>query len=117
MSVQNRLKAFYEGLAAVNTSSGCFHYFAPSSATAPYIVWNEDSEDDSFLADNHKERQALSGYVEYFTPNEFDGTFDSIQSFLDGFEGLSWTWEATQYGDPTEADDNLIHHTWSWRMR
>lgn len=115
MSIQNRLKDFYEGLAEVN--SNCFHYFAPSNASVPYIVWNEDSEDESFDADNHKVRQALSGFVEFYTPEEFDATFDAIQAFLDGFEGLSWTWEATQYGDPTQDNDNLIHHTWSWRMR
>lgn len=114
-TIQDRLEQFYKGLAMVN--SRCFHYFAPSEAKAPYIVWNEDSEDDSFLADNHKARQALSGYVEYFTKTEFDSTFDSIQSFLDSFPGLSWTWEATQYGDPTDSNDDLIHHTWSWRMR
>ena len=115
MSVQNRLEQFYQGLAMIN--SRCFHYFAPSGAKAPYIVWNEDSEDVSFNADNQKERQALSGFVEYFTKTEFDSTFDQIQMFLDNFQGISWTWEATQYGDPTNGDDNLIHHTWSWRMR
>lgn len=115
MSIQSRLQGFYTGLSQI--SSKCYHYTAPSSAKAPYIVWNEDAEDTSFDADNHKARQALSGYVDYFTKTEFDGTFDEIQAFLDGYEGLSWTWEATQYGDPTQGDDNLIHHTWSWRMR
>lgn len=115
MSIQNRLKDFYEGLAALRIP--CFHYYAPSSTQAPYIVWNEDSEDNSLMADNHKVRQALSGFVEYFTGEEFDGNFDVIQDYLEGCEGLSWNWEATQYGDPTEGDDNLIHHTWSWRMR
>lgn len=115
MSVQSRLKDFYEGLAMVN--SRCFHYFAPSSAQVPYIVWYEESEDLPFEADNHKARQSISGYVDYFTRTEFDSTFDAIQTFLDSFQNLSWTWEATQYGDPTRDDDNLIHHTWSWRLR
>lgn len=115
MSIQNRLKDFYEGLAKL--TDNCYHYFAPSNAKVPYIVWNEDSEDESFDADNHKVRQAVAGFVEYYTPAEFDAMFDTIQDFLNGFEGLSWTWEATQYGDPQNDDDNLIHHTWSWRMR
>lgn len=114
MSLQSRLQDLYTELAKLGD---CYHYFAPSEATAPYIVWAEESEDDSFDADNHKVRQALSGYVDYFTKTEFDATFDAIQSALDSFEGLSWTWEATQYGDPTQDDDNLIHSTWSWRMR
>lgn len=115
MSLQTRIRNFYQGLAGLNIN--CFHYFAPSGAKAPYIVWNEDSEDVSFDADNHKVRQSISGFVELFTKTEFDSRFDTIQSFLDGFENLSWTWEATQYGDPTNGDDNLIHHTWSWRLR
>lgn len=115
MSIQNRLRAFYEGLSGI--SRKCYHYLAPSSTKPPYIVWNEDMEDESFDADNHKARQALSGYVEYFTKTEFDAKFDDIQEFLDSVEGLSWTWESTQYGDPAFDNDNLIHHTWSWRMR
>lgn len=114
MSMQNRLQTLYTELAKV---CNCWHYFAPSSASAPYIVWNEDSEDISFEADNHKVRQAVSGYVDYFTKTEFDSNFDAIQEALDGIEGCSWSWDSTQYGDPTRDDDNLIHHTWSWRMR
>lgn len=112
MTVQNRLKALYEALAEV---CDCHHYFAPSSARAPYIVWAEESEDSSFYADDHKQRQAISGYVDFFTKQEFDSRFDSIQAVLE--EHTVWTWESTQYGDPTNGDDNLIHHTWSWRMR
>lgn len=114
MSLQSRLQDLYTELSGV---CGCYHYFAPSSAQPPYIVWAEDAEDTSFDADNRKVRQAVSGYVDYFTKTEFDQNFDRIQSTLDGFEGLSWSWDATQYGDPTRDDDNLIHHTWSWRMR
>lgn len=113
--LQTRLEDFYTGLAQI--TSNCFHYYAPSSTPAPYIVWNEDSEDEPFNADNKKARQSISGFVEYYTATEFDSTFDAIQAFLNGYEGLSWTWETTQYGDPTNGDDNLIHHTWSWRMR
>lgn len=115
MSIQNRLNDFYTGLASLGVD--CFHYYAPMSQPAPYIVWNEDSEDESFMADNKKVRQALSGFVEFYTATEFDATFDAIQDYLESVEGLSWTWEATQYGDPKNGDDNLIHHTWSWRMR
>lgn len=114
MSVQNKLNELYTTLANI---ASCYHYFAPSGAKAPYIVWAEDSEDNSFQADNHKVRQAFSGYVDYFTKAEFDANFDSIQNALDDLEGISWTWDATQYGDPQHEDDNLIHHTWSWRMR
>ncbi len=112
MTVQNRLKSFYEALCTVGD---CYHYFAPSSAKAPYIVWAEESEDSSFYADDHKQRQALSGYVDFYTQTEFDDKFDQIQTVLEAH--TLWTWDSTQYGDPTRGDDNLIHHTWSWRMR
>lgn len=115
MSLQSKLQQFYTGLAMVN--SNCYHYFAPSGARAPYIIWYEDSEDNSLDADNHKVRQAVAGYIDYFTRVEFDTTFDAIQTFLDNFEGITWEWTATQYGDPTHEDDNLIHYTWMWRMR
>lgn len=113
--LQTRLKQLYEGLSEITSS--CYHYYAPSNASVPYIVWNEDSEDEAFDADNKKVRQSVSGYVEYFTQTEFDPNFDAIQAFLNGFESLSWTWESTQYGDPTNDNDDLIHHTWSWRLR
>lgn len=113
-AIQSRLRQLYTELAGV---ADCYHYFAPSEAKAPYIVWAEDAEDTSFDADNHKVRQSIGGYVDLFTPLEFDDRFDSIQSVLDSFDGLSWSWESTQYGDPQNENDNLIHHTWSWRMR
>ena len=69
------------------------------------------------MADNRKARQSIAGFVEYFTKTEFDPNFDLIQEYLDGFDSLSWTWEATQYGDPQNGNDDLIHHTWCWRMR
>ena len=116
-SMNQRLSELKTALVAV--SSKCYHYFAPSSAKAPYIVWNEDSEDSSLMVDGRKARQALSGYVEYYTRTEFDAKFDAIQEALEGLEGLSWTWESTIYGDPTQSGSSttdLIHHTWSWRM-
>ena len=116
MSIQNRLKTLYEGLAAISPGVGCYHYYASSDAEPPYIVWYEESENSAHDADNHKVRQSISGYVEFFTQTEFDSTFDLIQEFLNGIEGLSWVWEATQYGDPTSDNDNLIHYTWSWEV-
>lgn len=115
MSMQSRLEQFYTGLAMVN--SNCHHNYAPSNAKPPYIVWNEESEDAPFNADNHKVRQSISGFVEFITKTEFDSTFDAIQTFLDNFPGCSWTWDDSHYGDPTNDNDNSYHHTWSWRLR
>jgi hypothetical protein len=113
-SLQNRLAELKAAL--VEVTDKCYHYFAPSTIKAPYIVWAEEGEELPFQADNFKQEQTSSGFVEYFTAEEFDAVFDAIQAALNGIEGLSWTWESTQYGDPTHDDDNLIHHTWSWRM-
>lgn len=115
ISLQNRLRAFYTGLTSLGIP--CTHFYAASAQKPPYIVWYEDSEDNSLQLDNHKARQALSGYVDFFTKTEFDSNFDVIQEYLDNVEGLSWSWESSQYGDPTQGDTNLYHHTWSWRLR
>ena len=68
MSLQDQLRILYEGLVAIDSSVGCYHYYAPSAADPPYIVWYEESEDTSFDSHNHKVRQSVSGYVE--TPSK-----------------------------------------------
>lgn len=113
MSLMSRLESFSNAL--VESGIPTYHYFAPSGTQKPYIVWNEDSEDNSFYADNGKVRQALSGYVEYFTKTEFDQNVDIIQSVLEST--VLWTLESIIYGDPASEDNNTIHYTWSWRMR
>lgn len=113
MSLQTKMKAFYETLTAVVTT---YHYFAPSEAKVPYAVWYEDGETSSLQAENHKAEQAVGGYLDYYTKTEFDEMCDTIQETLNSIEGVSWSYDSVIYGDPTSEDNNTIHHTWSWRI-
>ena len=116
MSIQNKLKEVYGALTTISDDLPVFHYTASSDTKAPYLLWYEESEGDSLEAGNHKAEQSLDGWVDFFTPNEFDELVDSIQDSLNGIENLSWTLSNVSYGDPSNSDDNLIHYTWSWRI-
>lgn len=116
MSIQNKIKAISDALKEISGLK-VYHYFAPSRAQLPYCVWYEDGEASSLESDNHKAEQAIEGYVDYFTKTEFDATFDSIQTALNGIENCSWTYDSTIYGDPARDDNNTIHHTWTWGIR
>lgn len=115
MSMQDKLIQIRDALTSV-PGLLVYHYFTPSEAKAPYLVWKEENEDSSKYSDNHKTDQTSVGYIDLFTQTEFDPLFDAVQEALEGIDSLSWTWESTIYGDPQNEDDNLIHFTWSWRM-
>ena len=91
-----------------------FHYWRPGMKP-PFIVWQEDGEDASLNANNHKVQQGIHGVIDFFTKTEYDETFDTIQSTLDELtdQGFSFRWDSTQY----EEETNLIHHAWDWWCR
>ena len=95
--------------ALVPLTTNVFHYWRPK-LPAPYIVWAENGEADSFDADNKKAEQALTGTVDLYSKTEYDPLFDSIQTALQSVEGLSWKLTDAQYEDET----GLIHHSWEW---
>ena len=78
-----------------------------------YIIWAEDGEQNSFNADNRKQRQGLSGTIDFFTLEEYDALIDDIQDALQGIENLSWTLNSVQY----EEDTHFIHYEWAFYMR
>ncbi len=78
----------------------------------PYMVWAEDREAESLSADNHKQEQGITGYIDYFTKTEFDQTVDDIQEILNS-QSVAWILESVDYEDYT----NLIHYRWSWETR
>ena len=85
----------------------CYHLFKPASVTAPYAVWQEDSEGQSHYSDNSKSEQVLVATVDYFTKTEYDAMTDSIQDALNGAE-ISWILNSFQYEDETK----LLHYEW-----
>lgn len=106
MTLQSKLKWFGTGIAAVCTA---YHYTKAMNAAVPYAVWAEDSESNSFDADNRKHEQTISGSLNYFTKLEYDPVIDDIQDYL--FEsGVIWRLESVQY----EPETGLIHYEWRW---
>ena len=106
ISLTNKLQAVQTALTAATTK--CYHYRKPEGVSDKYIVWQEDSEQDSFAGNNRKEEQQIHGTVDYFTTQEYDTTIDSIQTALDGVCG--WRLHEVLYEDET----NLIHYEWEF---
>lgn len=74
---------------------------------APFLVWAETGEADSFDGDNRKQEQAVDISVDYYTKAEFDAVVDEIQAELNA-SCNSWRLDAVQF----EEDTELIHYTW-----
>ena len=84
-----------------------YHLFKPATIKAPYAVWQEDSEGQSFYSSNRKQEQVLVLTLDYFTLTEYDLVADSIQNALDE-AGLAWKLNSFQYEDETK----LLHYEW-----
>ena len=85
----------------------CYHLCKPATVKAPYAVWQEDSEGQSFYASNKKAEQVLTLTLDYFTQTEFDGMVDSIQEALNAGE-IAWKLNSFQY----EVETQLLHYEW-----
>ena len=110
MTLQQKLKRIGDSLAVVVPNS--YHYFRPQ-LQPPYLVWAEDGEADSFDADNHKKEQVVSGFIDYYTKEEYDPTMDTIQETLNTFDfPFGWRLASTDYEDET----NLIHYSWDFSV-
>ena len=98
---------------ALETIEGlkCYHLKKPASVTAPYAVWQEDSEGDSHYSDNSKSEQVIEATVDYFTKAEYDTMTDSIQDALNEAQ-LAWKLNSFQYEDETK----LLHYEWLIRV-
>ena len=88
-----------------------YHYWRPQM-NAPFCVWQEDGEADSFHANNFKKEQVVTGTVDYFTLVEFDETVDEIQAKLNSIEVLGWRLNSVNYED----DTNMIHYEWEFEI-
>lgn len=110
MSLQTKLRQIGDALAAKVPNT--YHYWRPQ-LQPPYCVWAEDGESGAFDGDNHKQEQAVSGYVDYYTKTEYDPAIDTIQEVLNAFDmPFTWRLDSVQYED----DTNLIHYQWTWSV-
>lgn len=89
-----------------------YHYKRPENVTSGYGVWAETGEAESFNSDNRKSEQQLTGYLDYYTLNEFDPVLDQIQDALSRLSCGAWSLNSVQYEDET----NLIHYEWSFNV-
>lgn len=106
MTLQKKLQTLYNPFTEL--SCAVSHY-RRSKAKAPFVVWAETGEDQSFSSDNHKSEQQLTGLVDFYTQKEFDPLADSIQDILDS-EPIGYTLANVLY----EEETNLIHYQWRW---
>lgn len=84
-----------------------YHLFKPAMVKAPYAVWQEDSEGQSFHASNRKVEQVLTATVDYYTLTEFDSMIDRIQVAFNA-AGIAWRLNSFQY----ELETSLLHYEW-----
>lgn len=110
MSLVNKAQKVRDALAGIEGLKS-YHLFKPASVTAPYAVWQEDSEGQSNYADNLKTEQVVEITIDYFTKSEYDAMTDSIQDALDGAE-VSWLLNSFQY----EQETKLLHYEWVVRV-
>lgn len=111
-SISSRLIELNTALNEIDEDLTLYHYEKAEDASTPYGVWAETGEATSTSGNNHKDEQAIEGYIDYFTFEEFDTLIDDIQEALNTLEGCSWTLEASQYEDNTK----LIHYRWGWEL-
>ena len=109
MTLQSKLKWFGAQIASVCART--YHYCRPNKYSLPYVVWAEDSEGDSFQADNRKGEQVITGSLDYFTKTEYDSVIDDIQDCLD-VNRVGWNLESVQF----EPETGLIHYEWRWSL-
>lgn len=112
MSLQNKLQLLADTLTPL--CDNVYHY-RRADEQIPCIIWQEDGEDGRFNADNIKQRQVISGTVDYFTKVEFDPIVDRIQSAFNELQKqtvFAWELNSVQY----EEDTNLIHHEWRFSI-
>lgn len=105
MTLQSKLEELYTPFLTLSCTVS--HY--KRTKKAPFVVWAETGEEESFHSDNHKSEQQLTGLVDFFTNKEFDPICDAIQSILDA-EPVGYILSNVLY----EEETNLIHYQWRW---
>ena len=96
--------------ALVEVTSSCYHYVAQPNAVPPYLVWQEEGDDDLVADGSHAER-AITGTVDLYTKTENDTLVASVEQALDN-AGSSWYFNSFQY----ETETGLLHFEWVWEV-
>lgn len=101
-----------EGLKNILTEMPCdvFRYYALKKSDQ-YMVWSEDGEGAPMEADNQKQEQVLSGYIDYFTRSANDANIEMLQRLLKSAE-ISFSLHSVQY----EEETGYIHYEWKFEV-
>ena len=108
MTLQNRLKKFAQIMAALPVSVSHFHR---GKMAPPFVVWQEEGEGDSLLAENARAEFAIAGSLDYFTQTEYDPVVEQIDQLLEQSTD-SWMLVTVLY----EEETKLIHYSWDWEI-
>lgn len=108
MTLQKTLKKFGETLAGLPVS--VFHYHRGKIAP-PVVIWQEDSEGNSFPADDRRAEPMIAGSLDYYTQTEYDPVVEQINELLQE-STEAWELVSVQY----EEDTKLIHYSWDWEI-
>lgn len=111
MTLNEKLKYLKVVLSNLNFED-VYHYRHPQTKKTRWIVWQEDSETNSFHANNNKAEQPIHGSIDLYTQIEFDGLIDLIQEVLINAERISWRLNFVAY----EEETNLIHYEWEFEV-
>ncbi len=98
--------------ALVSVTEKTYRSFAPEGEEPPYIIWDDDAQDESLHGDGKLIYQVIEGTVDLFTKNEDDILFDKIQ------EGLNTAGIAFRYNSKQlEEDTGITHYEWVWNLK
>lgn len=109
-SLTNNLKKIRDILNSTSAKGRIYHYTKPKKDLKSWVVWQEDGEDMSHDADNHKINQQIQGSIDLYTKTEYDPLIDEIQEALDAAENVGWRLSMVDYEDETA----LIHYQWEF---
>lgn len=104
------LKRLRDALTSINGLK-VYHYWRPR-LEAPFLVWQEDGEDNALHTSNHKAEQSIGGTIDYYTKDEYDVMVETIQATLNTIENLGWSLSSVQF----EEETNLIHYEWTFSI-
>ena len=110
MSLMSKIQKIRDALNQVNGLQ-VYHIEKPALVNAPYAIWQEESEGQSFHANNMKAEQVVEATIDYYTLTEYDSMVDSIQDALNDAQ-IAWSFESFQYEDETK----LLHYEWLVRV-
>ncbi|VUZ27856.1 Uncharacterised protein [Acetobacterium wieringae] len=97
--------------ALVSVTDKTYRSFAPEGEEPPYIVWDDDDNQNSLYGGGKLICQVIEGTIDLYTKDHDDPMFDQIQKGLND-AGIGYKYNSKQ----TEEETELTHYEWVWVM-